>query len=76
MNYLDDSIFIWSVLADEAERLATYEESRGSSGSAWRNKAMVYRQTVRAIELERETGVAHCSCHLQPLKACEPPKAR
>lgn len=61
-----ESIAIWSKLASDAEEFAAYEEARGSSGAVYRNKAETYRRTVRALELERETGIAHCVCCLRP----------
>ena len=27
-------------------------------------------RTVKALQLELETGVAHCNCHLQPWEDC------
>ena len=54
----------WNKLAIEVDSFADYEESRGSSGVALRNKARTYRATVVALHLREETGQWHCVCHL------------
>lgn len=59
----------WIALAVEADARADYEEraGRGSgSGTAHRNKAEMYRRTAKALNLELETGKAHCACCLKP----------
>ena len=69
METIEASIAHWERLAREQDDWAAYEESRGSSGAAARNRAESYRRAARADELERETGLPHCSCCLKPLKA-------
>jgi hypothetical protein len=56
----------WSTLADEADAMASYEESQGRFGGAYRNKAALYRRTVQANALEAKTGQPHCVCCLKP----------
>lgn len=58
----------WNRLANEAEDCAAYEDSRGSSGVAYRNKAAMFRATVVSLHLLEETGEWHCVCHLS--KVC------
>lgn len=55
----------------EHDQRAAYEETRGSSGSAFRNKAETARKAARALELEQETGSAHCVCCLKPFKGAK-----
>lgn len=52
----------------EHDQRAAYEESRGSSGCAFRNKAEMSRRAAQALKLEQETGTAHCVCCLKPFK--------
>jgi len=62
----EDEIIHWAALAVEARERAAYEESRGSSGVAYRNKAETYDRTAKAMRLELLTGVWHCVCCLNP----------
>lgn len=56
----------WLQLAEEAERMATYLESRGEFGGTYRNKAETYRRTAEALRLEAATDLFHCVCCLKP----------
>jgi hypothetical protein len=56
----------WAALAEEAERMAEWEESHGRYGGVYRNKAATYRRAVEANVLEEQTGKAHCVCCLKP----------
>jgi len=39
-------------------------------GAANHEYAAICDQTVKALQLELETGEAHCNCHLKPSKDC------
>lgn len=69
MNEIETARAHWARLATEADDFATYEESLGRFGGAYRNRARSYRQTVAALTLEIETGVPHCSCCLKTAAA-------
>lgn len=59
----------WALLAEEAERMAEWEESHGRYGGVYRNKAATYRRAVEANALEDQTGKPHCVCCLKPTSA-------
>lgn len=65
---LEDHAKEWEALAESAERLASYYESRGEYGGVARNKADTYRRTATALRLEITTGKHHCVCCLSPDK--------
>lgn len=57
----------WATLAEEADRMAEWEESHGRYGGVERNKAATYRRAVEAGDLEAKTGQPHCVCCLKPM---------
>lgn len=61
---LNQAIQQWSALADEAERMENLGLLHPKVAKA---QADCYRRTVRALEIERDTGVAVCSCCYKPL---------
>lgn len=61
---LERAIMAWSDLVDDAERRAALGLTHPSTANA---QASAYRRTVRALEIERDTGVAVCSCCHKPL---------
>lgn len=63
---MQEHIDHWRALATASDARAAYEDARGSSGVAHRNKAESYRAVARALELERDTGQPHCPCCLKP----------
>ena len=60
---LNQAIQQWSSLADEAEHMANLGLLHPKVAKA---QADCYRRTVRALEIERDTGVAVCSCCYKP----------
>lgn len=66
MTTRDESIAHWEKLATEADAFAAYEESRGSSGAAYRENARTYRRTAESLRLQESTGLWHCVCCLKP----------
>jgi len=60
---LEQAIKQWSDLADEAERGAALGLIHPNVAKA---QADCYRRTVRALEIQRDTGVAVCSCCHKP----------
>jgi len=65
-----DAAAHWERLAEEADRFGEYEAVAVGSGSAWFAKAKTYRDAAKALRMEAETGVWHCSCCLSPNKLC------
>lgn len=61
---LNEAIKQWAKLADEAEEAVALGLIHPNVGNA---KARVYRRTVTALEIQRDTGVAVCSCCHKPL---------
>lgn len=58
----------WEELADNEESEAARLERLGrpyGCTSAYRHRAKTYRDTVRALRLEAETGKPHCSVCFQ-----------
>jgi len=66
MNKIDNAIKQWLEVAKNADKMAELEISRSSSPNAYINQADDARRTVKALEIEKETGVAVCSCHFKP----------
>lgn len=64
---LDEAIAWWLKLADDEERAIELDLDYGSS-SAFRFRADTYRRTAKALEWQRDTGEAVCSCCFKPLK--------
>jgi hypothetical protein len=62
----------WEALATEAEAFGAYEESRGSSGAAWRAKVATYRDCAASLRAEAATGEPHCMCckPARPVSRC------
>lgn len=56
----------WESLAAEADRMGDWERDHGRFDGVYRNKAKTYRDVVRALQLQAETGIPHCSCCLKP----------
>lgn len=63
-DLLASAIQHWGSLADEAERRAALELLHPNVARA---QADLYRRTVRALEIQRDTGVAVCPCCHKPL---------
>lgn len=63
MSGLSDAIAAWAALADEAERGAALGLLHPNVA---RVQADTYRRTVRALEIQAETGIAVCSCCHKP----------
>lgn len=61
---LDQAIQDWAALADEADREAAFGLTHPNVAKA---RADIYRRTVKALEIERDTGVAVCSCCHKPI---------
>lgn len=59
----------WEALADEALRIAEWDEAHAGSGAPQRNKADSYKRTAKSLRIEAVTGVPHCVCCLKPLSA-------
>lgn len=55
----------WQALADEERQKIKLGLCCGSSTSAYA-RIRVYERTVKALEIELETGVAVCSCCHKP----------
>jgi len=66
MNKIDNAIKQWQEVAENADKMAELEIARGSSPNAYINQADIARRTIKALEIEKETGVAVCSCHFKP----------
>ena len=65
----------WERLAEEAQRMAAWDRSRGIDLSAagqspGDHKARVYLAVARSLRLEAKTGVPHCACHEIPEQRC------
>ena len=66
MDTIDNSIQAWSEEAERSDKMAELETTRGSSPNAYINQADVARRTVKALKIQKETGVAVCSCCFRP----------
>lgn len=66
---LEQAIEKWVALADEAERGAKLGLIHPNIAKA---QADCYRRTVKALEIERDTGVAVCSCCHKPFGEDKP----
>lgn len=66
---LDIAIQQWVSLADEAERSANLCLIHPNVAKA---QADCYSRTARALEIQRDTGVALCSCCLKPFGEDKP----
>jgi hypothetical protein len=62
---LEKAIVQWAALADEEDRAA---EMGITDYKTAKFRADVYRRTVRALEIERDTGIAVCSCCHKPIE--------
>lgn len=63
MSTLEKAIQQWSALAEQVERDAALSLIHADVAKA---QADCYRRTVRALEIERDTGIAVCSCCHKP----------
>jgi hypothetical protein len=59
----EQAIKQWAALADEEDRAA---EMGITDPKTAKFRANVYRRTVRALEIQRDTGIAVCSCCHKP----------
>jgi hypothetical protein len=55
----------WEALAAAELRMAAWNDAHVGSGAAQRAKAATYQATAKALRLEAETGIPHCSCCLK-----------
>jgi hypothetical protein len=66
---MDEHAQHWLRLAEvereRARHLVQLGSPTGYTG-AYELRAKLYEQTARALELERDTGIPHCSCCLKP----------
>lgn len=60
---LDTAISAWATLADDEDRAASLGLTHPSVAKA---RAAIYRRTVKALEIQRDTGIAVCSCCHKP----------
>jgi hypothetical protein len=60
---IDESIAHWTRLAEDQERAVS--EGYACCPQASQAKSSVYRRTVLALQLEKETGFSHCVCCLK-----------
>lgn len=63
----DSKMSQWTTLAEEAIRMAEYEESQGRYGGTYRNRAATYARAAEAEEISKTTGYPVCVCCLKPL---------
>lgn len=71
----------WERLADDAERAAAWDRSRGYDASPpgqspGDHRARLYRDAAKSIRLTDQSGIAHCACHLVPMTQCAEIKRR
>jgi hypothetical protein len=73
---LEEAAAHWDMLADQE---INYREKNlcGCKGQqpcgckeVSRNREQSYRNTAKALRMQIETGIAHCSCHLLPMDKC------
>ena len=64
---LDTAIAAWLQLAIDEEHAIELGITNGDY-SVFRNRAELYRRTAKALEYERDTGIAICVCCFKPLK--------
>ncbi len=62
---LQTAIDHWYALADEEERYIELDITYGSD-AVYRYRAETYRRAAKALEIQRDTGVAVCSCCHKP----------
>ena len=66
-NTLESVASQWDLLAAEADEQAKWDSSQGFGDiSAYWHKAKMYRDSAKAIRMEIQTGLPHCSCCLKP----------
>lgn len=61
---IKESIVHWRKLAEDELAKPTWD--RFALPAICETRAEMYEQTARSLELELETGIAHCTCHLLP----------
>jgi xanthine dehydrogenase iron-sulfur cluster and FAD-binding subunit A len=64
---LDEAIAAWLQLADDEDRMVELGLDYGGH-AAFRFRADTYRRTAKALQWEKDTGEAVCSCCFKPLK--------
>ncbi len=64
---LDEAIAAWLQLADDEDRMVELSLDYGGH-AAFRFRAATYRRTAKALQWEKDTGEAVCSCCFKPLK--------
>lgn len=69
MNDLDEAIQQWVSLAEQVEHSAALSLIHPDVARA---KSDLYRRAARALEIERDTGIAVCSCCHKPLGGEKP----
>lgn len=71
---LKEAIAHWAKLANDEKKKAHDEKLRGLYAGVHEAKAKTYEHTARSLQMELETGVAHCNCFLHaiplPLDKC------
>lgn len=70
----NDSIAHWRKLAEEALRMAAWDVEMGIAPAGMKtakhHQATMFEDTSRSLEIERDTGVVTCVCHLIPMAQC------
>ena len=70
-RFLQDAINHWYELADNEEYMITNNLTCGSA-KVFHVRADMYRRTAKALEIQRDTGIAVCSCHHKPFGSLPP----
>lgn len=67
---LDAGIAHWEALAEAQVRLEAIDTQagvwRGGPSNPYQNRAEDYRRAAQALRIQKETGVAVCSCCFKP----------
>jgi hypothetical protein len=64
VDTIQESIDYWRALAADERRRPSWD--RYACSQACKARADAYERTARALEMERDSGVWHCSCCLMP----------
>lgn len=74
MSDLTESIAHWRALAADELRMAAWDVEMGIAPAGMKTakhwSAEMYEDTARSLEIQRDTGVVTCVCHLIPMTAC------
>lgn len=74
IKQFNDSIAHWRKLAETELRMAQWDVEIGVAPAGMKTakhwKAEMYEDTARSLEIERDTGVVTCVCHLIPMVQC------